>query len=275
MILFLFLSEPDPDVAVSKRRLFLESLGTAALALVAAWLLFRDKAGLVSIFLMTLAQSQRVETLLQRNSRQIWSGAISSGRANRELAQVFFYQFAATFLLFWCASASMNAGFRQMFFPYQVDQLSMRMLLSLDFGTLRGLFYHNSLVLLAFMIGAFLYRGGGVYLILSWNASVWGVVLGMIYAHWFHTHTNPLPGIGAMLAILPHLLTEAFGYVLGGMAGVFLSKAMAKYSTSSPEFRQVLRSVLRIGALAVAFVGLGAALEAIVAPALLRWLFAQ
>jgi uncharacterized membrane protein SpoIIM required for sporulation len=67
-------------------------------------------------------------------------------------------------------------------------------------------------------------------------------------------------------ACLPHMALEAASYVLAGLAGVFLSKALLKYALESKRLESVIRSVALMLLFAAVLVVLGALWEGFIAP---------
>ena len=112
-------------------------------------------------------------------------------------------------------------------------------------------------------------------LVLALNASVWGVVFPTI------ARTAPDQGghgaltylVKSFACILPHLALEAVAYVLGAMAGVFLSRALGKYKIRFAEFRQVTDAVLKVGLVGVGGLIIASLLESPLAPAMVQLLF--
>jgi hypothetical protein len=257
----------------SRRMLFVEAIFSSAIGLIAAWVLFQETAGLISIFLITLAEGRRVEQLLNRNSHEIWHKELLAKKANAKLAFDLLILFSGIFLVYWLTGVLLDETQRYDMFPIQSSYMNSQMLHQYDFGTAAQIFGHNIMVLLALFIGSFLYRGGGVFLILCWNASVWGIVLGSIFSLWSASHSASfISVVGATLSILPHLFTEAAGYVLAGMSGVFISKAIDKYAFTSKENLQVFRAVAMLLIVSCGIIGAAALIEASFAPAMLKWI---
>ncbi len=76
-----------------------------------------------------------------------------------------------------------------------------------------------------------------------------------------------------MVCITPHLAIEAIAYVFIAMAGVFLSRGLARHGIRSRKFTQVGLAVLRfVGAAVIALV-LAAVLESELAPKLVAVMF--
>jgi len=116
-------------------------------------------------------------------------------------------------------------------------------------------------VLASFMVLALVYRSFGALLALTWNACVWGVVLTLLVARGISlTDGSTIVFVlVALLALLPHLVLEATAYVLGALAGIFLSKGLAKYEIETVEFKMVARasgSLVLIAAILLTLAGL-------------------
>jgi uncharacterized membrane protein SpoIIM required for sporulation len=62
-------------------------------------------------------------------------------------------------------------------------------------------------------------------------------------------------------SLLPHLLFEAVAYVLAGMVGIFLSKALFKYPIFSDEFSRVAQACVFLLIISCALLALSVALE--------------
>ena len=64
-----------------------------------------------------------------------------------------------------------------------------------------------------------------------------------------------------LIAILPHLLTEAASYLVGALAAVFLSRGISIYKIGDFRLNRVLAAVGVLTLLSVALLASGAALE--------------
>ena len=104
--------------------------------------------------------------------------------------------------------------------------------------------FNNLLVLIVAFILSLVY-GAGAILFLSWNASVWGVVIGAVLRRTFGL--DLLPIAVNFSQILPHLTIEAAGYILAAITGGILSKAVIRESYKSKQFMHILTDALLFG----------------------------
>jgi len=110
-----------------------------------------------------------------------------------------------------------------------------------------GFFLNNVSVLFLLFIFSFVLGAGSVWLI-SWNASVIGVLIGY--------RLDPL----ILIKILPHGIFEFGGYFFGAVAGGILSAAIIQERIKS-EYKRVLLDSLMYFGIAVGMIFLGAIIE--------------
>ncbi len=251
--------------------LFCAALLSAAICVWAGNLFFPASGGLVAVFLIVLSLEAEMVAVLEENRDAIWTYRENPHRANVRLAGKMV-----------CLFLGMTLGFGIMTFALegvtkglgpQLDRFSQEYLRiqGVDFGTAGANLRHNGIVLVGCFLCAVLFRAGGALLVLGWNASVWGAVYG------FMVRTQPsgklLYGAKVVATTLPHVALEATGYVLAGLAGIFLSKAMAKYRWDSSPFRHVALASAQLLVIGLGLVAAGANVEAWVTPRIANALF--
>ena len=135
----------------------------------------------------------------------------------------------------------------------EIANVSRNEVLPKNFGHYDVIFAHNMGVLLAIALLCFFYRAFGAMLALGWNACTWSFVLTVLVTRALETsEQSPLSFVLiAFSAITPHLIVEGFGYIVGSVAAIFLSKAIMKYATNDPVFKSIMRSCARITLAAV------------------------
>lgn len=264
-------------LAASARRkalpvIFVHALGAAAAGIAAAVLLFPSSAATVGVFLFVIAQTTAVGGLLDRNRDQIWDGSVRPRRANAELVWALATVFAAVLLVY--GATSLVAAPEQVlrWFDLQLAGYEGGVIDRLRFGPFGHLARHNGAVIAVCFLFALFYGHGGMLLVLAWNASLWGAVLGYVArASGDGGATDTLGALGRVaVSILPHLLLEAVAYVLMAMAGVFLHRALRRYEAGSARFRRVAVAAASLAALGVVVLLVAAAVEAHAAPWLIR-----
>ncbi len=246
--------------------LFLVTMIHAICAMIVAVLLFPSASGLVSLFLLTFGLFSVFDRILLENKEAIWDRREDPRSVNIKTTLHIMAIFLGIFIYYFCLVT---------YLPKDVSlrQLSKQLegaLATLDAGrfTHIGIIFKNNItVLYLFFFLSLCYRAGAVFVI-AWNASVWGATFGFFTKAWGSLTLFELIVQQMKLAvtILPHLITEAGGYILASMSGLFLAKAISKYSVKSQQFNQVLNACLMLLLFSSALILIGALLEAYYAP---------
>jgi len=255
---------PGPGVLVAEG-LFASAIGVGF----AAWL-FPAEASLVSVFLAAITAEDAIERLLEANRRKILVEGVPPIRANGRLAGRIFCLFAGLVFGFACAVLVLPEAQVLSIFSHQLGDFGGVAFPALHFGSFVDLFLNNLYVLCFFFVLAIPFRHDGLMIAIGWNASVWGSTFAALARTWSEQGGPPLPVAFArvMAACFVHMSAEALAFVLAGMAGVFVRKAVVKYSIESEVMESVQKTVLRLLGAALILVVLGAAWEAHVAPTL-------
>jgi len=218
-----------------------------------------QEAGLISIFLVAAPLSDRLMQLLEENREAIWTHGMSGWRANRRTAAGVLWIFLGV-LFGYAAIASWLGGTGDVSlfeFALVAANVGTESLQDRVFGNTWELLAHNLTVALAVACLAFVYRGYGVMLALAWNACVWACVLSVLALR------GDSPGLlVAALAVLPHLILEAGGYILVALAAIFSSKALSSYDLGEGRQLRALRASFVLLLLAAATLLAGAWIEA-------------
>ena len=251
--------------------LFVAALVSTAVSVWAGNFFFPASGGLVAVFLLVLSLEEEMVAVLEENRDAIWTYRESPHRANLRLAGKIICLFLGMLLGFGLLTYFVEGTTRGL--GPQLERFSQEYLRiqGVDFGTSGANLRHNGIVLLGCFLCALLFRAGGALLVLGWNASVWGAVYG------FMVRTQPddklAYGAKVFLTTSPHVAFEATGYVLAALAGIFLSKAMAKYHWDSSPFRRVALASAQLLMIGLGLVAFGANLEAWATPRIANALF--
>jgi hypothetical protein len=253
------------DDTPGHRQLFAEGILVSLVgATFAAWL-FPQDASYIAVFLTAVASTDSVERLLGWNRREILERGTSPRKANLRMAGRLLMLFAGAVLGFSLLAMLLPLDLVNMLFSKQVAEFGTMAFADLRFGTPGDIAAHNVHVCLFFFMVALPFRQGGIMLAIAWNASVWGSAFALLARQW--AEVDHLWIVDAYLRVMaacsPHMALEAAGYVLAGMSGVFLGKALLKHSLESATLEGVLRSVVFMMLLALLLVLLGAAWEGI------------
>ncbi len=227
--------------------------GVAAIAaLFTADYFFPEVRGMAACALITFGLAPHLSVLLEANRSRIWDEKLSPWKANRilvlEFIAIFFGIFAvAAGAHFFTSPAAVGRAFDE---AYR--------------NSVGDLYYHNTAVLSAGFFLALAYRAAGLTLVLSWNALHWAETLA-VYLVRVGMSSGVNTSVWLSGALIPHLLLEVLAYVMAGMAGVFLSKALCKYSWISPPFRRVAWASITLLTISLGALGLAAAAEVYIA----------
>jgi hypothetical protein len=242
--------------------------GASAIGMAIAFVLFRSEASLVLVFLTALGVMPIVDRLLieNRNAHEL---GVHGDRPDERLARGLLALFLGSFLLFGVVALLTEQVVVEALFHRQlVRYVAATSLSALEFGGLVEVLVNNGLVTVTVLLFALIYRAGGVALVLLWNASVWGSVLAWVarlsgrdasFAESLYNFT------AGLLAIGPHLLFEALGYVLAAMAGVSIMRGLVKGGPIAGVKRP-----LKQMAIAVVLLIIGALTEAAVPELVIR-----
>ncbi len=242
-------------------------------AVVISALLFPSAAALVSVFLVSFGLLTTFDVILDENKEAIWVKKLNPVNANTKTALQFLAIFLGIFIVYFLLVTYLPKDVSKLQFAKQLEGAPT----SFDvgrFSDISTILINNITVLYLFLFFSICYRAGAVFVI-AWNASVWGATFGYIHHSWEVSSFSTLvfSQIKLAVAILPHLIAEASGYILAAMAGLFIAKGFNKYSFSSDSFNQVLRACLFLLIAASLLVIFGAVLESNYASFIISRLF--
>ncbi|MEM0230817.1 MAG: stage II sporulation protein M [Candidatus Woesearchaeota archaeon] len=126
-------------------------------------------------------------------------------------------------------------------------------------STFLVLLSNNSYVLLFCFVISLIYGVGGV-LMMVWNASVWGSVLG-IFIRDAVVSGSTFQMLLTLLKMLPHTLLESGSYFLAVIAGIILSRTVVSEKRFSEIFYARVRDCVTLIGISIILVVLGAYLE--------------
>jgi Stage II sporulation protein M len=224
----------------------LEGLAFTVIGVFITSSLVAEHAGVLSVLCASTALAHRFRDLLDENRDNIYVHQLGSVKTNlrtasRVLAMFLGIVVAYALTTVWLGEEGTRATFR-----YFLDGVSIGddSIVTRRFGSFGPLLAHNLAVLGSFFALSFVYWGYGAVLALAWNACVWGTTLTILVVRGAAASYPATEVALAALSVGPHLILEAVAYLLGGLAGIFCSKALSKYRLSDPVFRSVMRAVL-------------------------------
>jgi len=230
-----------------------------------AYFIFPENAGLMTVFLITLISAPFMWNLLKYEEwceekdfvcKMKFTDKINPAKAFMRSMMIFLV-YAAFFggmtAALTAAYVLLPAGIAEKTFNDQMVQIGKVSSLLGRF-TFDGPFQQilmNNLVVLGMSFILALLIGVGAIFILAWNASVLAVAISIV------TKADGLSA--AMLRFMPHGVFEIAAYFLAAIAGGVVSVAVTKRHT--PQFGPVIRDMVIIIVLGVAFVFMGALIE--------------
>jgi hypothetical protein len=126
------------------------------------------------------------------------------------------------------------------------------------------LFWHNSMVVVLIILFSLLYGAGSLFVV-SWNASI-AAVFAVLFAKKFFAGQGMmglLYGIiYALLGITPHAFFEYLAYFTAALSAGIMNGAIARGAHESDDFIIIVYDAAKLLVLAIAFLGIGALIEA-------------
>lgn len=223
-------------------------------AIIISYSLGAEQSGVFSIFLASASMSARVSSLLQDNEDDYDLGK-RGWHANPKTAFGFLALFLGLMLAYVGAALLLSDSRLAVSFRFAIELAGINdhSVLTSRFYSAGGVFFYNLRILAAVFILGFLYRSYGMLLSLAWNAAVWGVVFVWLVRHGLadsHQHLG-IYLLRALAAILPHMLLEAFAYVMAGTAALFFSLTLSKHEFGDRHYQRRMRAVRSLVVLSI------------------------
>lgn len=272
------LYEPSLQVPMRQRlpRLWFQAFLYGLVGVYICFVLGLDQAGFISIFFLATSLSDEFNAILRENRHEILEDGVSPRIANAKTAASVLAVFLGIVVVYVLAAVYSGRGGAESMFGFVLDAANLQgdTILSRRFNSFGALLTHNFLVLTCVCLLAFVYRSFGALLALTWNACIWGFVLTVLVWRGIDvTETNAFVFAAVSIsALLPHLALEGFAYVLGGLASIYMSRALFKYGLGHPITRKVGRTAFNHLLLGVAALFLAGVVESQYAPWMLGFL---
>jgi stage II sporulation protein M len=132
----------------------------------------------------------------------------------------------------------------------------------------------NNLKILIFCFVLSFFFGAGAIFVLTWNASIVAVAIGIFVKNSVLTHIAPslstysqFVSLG-LLKYLTHGIFEIAAYFVGALAGGILSIAVIRHEFGTQEFKKTILDSLDIIALSIIILFIAALIEVFVTPAI-------
>lgn len=204
----------------------------ACLGMGFSYLVFKDEPSFPAIFLTTLALTPVVIRLIKNEE---WEPKFEKIlQRHKKVIEIYFYLFfgmSIAFALFYILLPESTSG---LIFSEQVKKFGAGLFsleFNLDFLLKQSALFSsiviNNLGLMFFFFLLSLFYGSGSLLLLSWNASILGVMWGRMAKTMLFLN-DPLVFVANTFFNFPYLLPEVLAYFLASIAGAIVSLNLTK-----------------------------------------------
>jgi uncharacterized membrane protein SpoIIM required for sporulation len=136
--------------------------------------------------------------------------------------------------------------------------------------TILSIFLNNFIVTIVCLLLSLIY-GAGAIIFITWNAVVWGVVIGFFakQALLSTAGVNPITiFLSTVLPFFPHMIMESLPYFTAAIVGGIVSKAAIREELFSPRFNEIVKDGTIVMLLSLIVLFLAAVIEIKVYPLL-------
>jgi len=245
------------------RLFFLSVIGTIIAIIISSFL---NQGGLFLVFLITLVILPLTIKQLKYEERRreydhFWNYLYSLGFFSRhkDLIIAYFYLILGITLSISVSYLILPTKISSSIFSDQILTISSITGNATKSAIFSKILFNNIGVMVVCFAFSLFYSSGAIFLI-SWNASVLGVVVGQGAKNLMGIPSIPL----VLLSYFPHGIFEFTGYILAGIAGGILSIALARHKESRKHFLFVLQDSLLLFAMGIVFIFIGAIIEVII-----------
>jgi uncharacterized membrane protein SpoIIM required for sporulation len=250
------------------RHMFFLGVIFSIIGIISARLIFPSSVSMMSVAFTSLLLIPALARLLQDEENvEIREKKLSIKlllKDHKDIFEIYFFLFMGVFSVYFVTA---------FFFPtYSVlnmfsSQLKVAGITGYAFNPtfFWGILKNNLVVIVACLALSLVY-GAGSILFITWNATVWGAIIGFFAQQASIAGGSPFSAFAFMvLPALPHLVTEAVAYFSAAIAGGVLSKAVLREKLGSKKFHHILTDALLMLALGLALLVIAAIIEAAVA----------
>ena len=251
------------------RHMFVLGVVFSIIGIISARLLFPTNVSMMSVAFTSLLLIPALARLLQDEENvEIREKKLSIKlllKDHKDIFEIYFFLFMGVFTVFFISSAFLPTMSVLNLFK---NQLNVAGITGYAFNpTLFWSILKNNFIVMLACLALSLVYGAGSIMFITWNATVWGVIMGF-YAQQatITSGGNPLSTFGLMiLPAIPHLVTEAVAYFSAAIAGGVVSKAVTREKLGSKKFKHILTDALIMLSLGIIALVIAASVEVIVA----------
>lgn len=224
---------------------FILGITFSVIGIGASVLLFPQDPALISVLIISVLflPSLYKLSILEAKEEAAESsfGVLKTIFAQKQFIKVYFYAFFGMFIVYAFFSTIMPALASHILFREQLQIIGITGGAIFSKGLFLGLFSNNIKVLfLCFVISLVL--GNGAIFLITWNASVWGTIFGVIAKMGAASvGKNPFIYLALVLfTVLPHVILEIGAYIFATISGTELSEGFLREKFGTPGFSNLL-----------------------------------
>jgi uncharacterized membrane protein SpoIIM required for sporulation len=254
-----------------------------------SYIIFRDQASLVAVFLIVLASIPIIYNTIKLEELKDEKTKLPEGKLLREHAKalsVFMFLFFGIMVSFALAYVFLPQDFVNSLFSLQtttIEQINSNVVGNFflvgatGFDMFIAVFLNNLWVMALCVLFAFLYGVGAIF-ILTWNATVIGVAIGSfvrgnigeVMASIGFVNAGHYFGIFSLglLRYLIHGVFEILAYFVAGLAGGIISISIIRHAIEKHKFKRVLIDASGLLLIAVTLLVFAAFIEIFINPIL-------
>jgi|TARA_Y100000310_G_C20703379_1_gene832165 uncharacterized membrane protein SpoIIM required for sporulation len=244
---------------------FILGASYAVFGIGSALLLFPKEPGLAAVAFTSLLALPSLNKMLSLEEKQAARekkfDLTDPFKNHKDVFSVYIFLFIGVFLAFSLTSIILPSITTNNIFAEQVNAVGLTGSAAGQ-GNFTSIFSNNLIVFLFALVASFVYGSGAIFIII-WNASVWGVVFGVI-ARDATTIANYSPGVYftlMIIAVAPHMITEASAYIMAAISGGIVSKAVIFEKSFSKRFKKILQDAYVIFFIAIILLVIAAYIE--------------
>jgi hypothetical protein len=263
------------------RHAFLLGFIYSVVGIVSAKLIFGANPGMMTVAFTSILLLPSLNTLLSIEEnlvrqhkhwliKRLW-------KDHRDIIEVYVYMFLGIFFTYCLIAFTFPEEAVLHFFQPMLNVIGVSgdATFLIGWATLAGptiasIFMNNVIVMIVCLLLSLIY-GAGAIIFITWNASVWGVVIGF-YAKQALVSTagaNPITiFLTTVMPFFPHMVMEALPYFVAAIGGGIVSKAALREELFSPRFNEIVTDAAITVGIGLAILLLAAIVEIKVYPLL-------
>ena len=258
-----------PDWIEKKpRHAFLLGFIYSVVGTISAKLVFGANPGMMTVAFTSILLLPSLNALLTieenqaRSKDKYWIGK-QLWKDHADIIEVYFYMFLGIFITFCIISFTFPETAIIHFFESMFEVIGIQgeatTLIGLASGTgaptIASIFINNLIVTVVCLLLSLIY-GAGAIVFITWNATVWGVVIGFFakQALLSSTGLNQVTVfMSTVLPFFPHMIMEALPYFTAAIVGGIVSKAALREELFSPKFNEIVKdaAIVMAGSLVI------------------------